>query len=74
MPADSATQCEAYVRMQGYRPESGRAARAPCPNRGDGGIPPDMIIVIGINLVADMSGSGYVRFQSAGSISYMGDV
>ena len=64
VPADSATQWEAYVRMQGYRPESGLAARAPCPNRGDGGIPTAMIIVIGINLVAVMPGSGYVRFQS----------
>ena len=50
--------------MQGYRPESGLAAQAPCPNRGDGGIPTTMIIVIGINLVAVMPGSGYVRFQS----------
>jgi len=49
--------------MQGYRVKSGLLWRAPCPNRGHGGIPTTNIVMIGTKLVAVMPGGAYVCFE-----------
>jgi hypothetical protein len=55
---------EACAWMRNPRPEPGLLARAPCPNRGGGGIPPAKIASIYTRFIAIMSRGGYARFRS----------